>query len=619
MDTGDRRRSPRVEAHLPVTLRIGRSEEHLLSAEVGLRGVFVVTDAPRPLRQLVTLGITLADGTLFEVQGMVSRSVGTEEAWTQGIPSGMGIQFYGLSQAASERWEAFLQEAERRHDQGLSPFGLDQPIEPADAQGRGRGEASAYVPPPPGIRGKGKATGLAPARPAAPSRPPPGDDVPELDGPSTSPDLEPSSMDDTTEARPTREPLLEDEPDTVRGKGERRVRIAVAGAGSPATQADRPGPLRASAPTARYPVAGRIPEELRDKLVERQGAFGAVTKPPAPKAPDPIEPFGEAQIPTRISNTPAALAAAPDDLDDDRMPDQTLEHVRPADPDDRPSGAPVSFALDDLAAADDDDSVTSLRGVVGRGEPPDDASVPTWKAGARAAAPPDAAPPDAGDDWDASPAAGGEGWMAAAARPTAPAPGASTSPPPRDLQLAPDATSGAAVYRLELPTLAALEEFGKTALPARGVVVRTADVRPPGTPAVVCVLHPVSGDEFHLPGEVVPLQRGGSGVAVGLTGVTARTVEDFQLFVALGIPDDDQTHGRPRELPPIGDWDELTAVKAGGPEAGSERAMSENTLDIKASDLEILSAELPRLDVSDEALSELTSDLPDLFPTDDET
>jgi hypothetical protein len=110
---------------------------------------------------------------------------------------------------------------------------------------------------------------------------------------------------------------------------------------------------------------------------------------------------------------------------------------------------------------------------------------------------------------------------------------------PPAMGLAPSEPLAHVVYRLMLPTAEALEGFAQAALRSGGVFVRTRDLRPIGTPAVVVVVHPMSGDEFHLPGEIEHSGIQNRGVGVRLFGVTQRTVSEFRNFITLGIPDND--------------------------------------------------------------------------------
>lgn len=110
---------------------------------------------------------------------------------------------------------------------------------------------------------------------------------------------------------------------------------------------------------------------------------------------------------------------------------------------------------------------------------------------------------------------------------------------PPAMDLAPTEPLSHVVYRLVLPDVDALEGFARSALKTGGVFVRTRDIRPAGTPAVVIVVHPLSSDEFHLPGEVESPGSQRRGVGVRFAGVTDRTVKEFGNFIVLGIPDDD--------------------------------------------------------------------------------
>jgi hypothetical protein len=106
----------------------------------------------------------------------------------------------------------------------------------------------------------------------------------------------------------------------------------------------------------------------------------------------------------------------------------------------------------------------------------------------------------------------------------------------RPFEGAPDNVEGPVVYRLALPTVAGLRGFADNALSARGIFIRTVNARPPGTMAVVCVVHPQSRDEFHLPGEVIAVGTDEQGVAVAFHGVTPNTAEDFRRFIVQGSP-----------------------------------------------------------------------------------
>ena len=131
-----------------------------------------------------------------------------------------------------------------------------------------------------------------------------------------------------------------------------------------------------------------------------------------------------------------------------------------------------------------------------------------------------------------------------------PLPPGARRPTPEVLARKPGASP--VVYKIPLPTLEAMAGFAETALSVRGVVVRTEDLRSVGTPVVVRVVHALSKDEFHLPGEVVEHYAERPGVAVGFTKLTRRTVAEYHRFVARGIPD---------EWPELEGWAEETATE----------------------------------------------------------
>lgn len=423
MSSTERRQSPRYPARLGVAVAVGSTEERLVTAEVGLRGVFIETPRPRPLRQLVSLTFTLPDGRPFVAHGLVARRVEPAQADPPFTPAGMGIQFYGLSERASQRWESFLEQARQRSAQGETPCSTVVRLTP------GASPTSSPV----------MSETLASPEPPREPRPEEAlDEAPPfgLDNSNTQPDLlVPNTKDELT------------------------------GLDGPSTTADQ-GPAIDEAPA-------QVSQVLR---------FPA--PPLHTTSPSPAEPrrrerrFIEEEIPTQV------------------LPPRAPREV-PAEDERRPPS------------------------------------------------------------------------------------------------LAPEDMVGAVVYQLALPTVEALKGFRDNALNARGVFVRTADIRPPGTPAVVSVVHPLSGDEFHLSGEVVPLPRGRPGVAVQLQGVTARTISDFDIFIALGIPDEDDgpapvSWAAPESVDPT---DELSSFKRVGPSGPPLRR--ENTHEVAVDDL------IPLIDETD--------------------
>ena len=211
---------------------------------------------------------------------------------------------------------------------------------------------------------------------------------------------------------------------------------------------------------------------------------------------------------------------------------------------------------------------------------------PDWRAGNEPSAHwnPNGAPPSQPRPMEWTP----QGWQDEVRHPPP------ALPPPAP-SLLPDEQMGYMVYRLALPTVDALQGFTDTALASKGVFVRTNHIRPPGTPAVVCVVHPLSGDEFHLPGEVVPVNSPRPGVAVEFQGVTARTVSDFRYFIALGIPEE-ELPPEPQDAHPEFTDDEVLTMINSSPRLEAQKGSEiprENTHDVKLKDLHLFSSPDP--------------------------
>jgi hypothetical protein len=180
----------------------------------------------------------------------------------------------------------------------------------------------------------------------------------------------------------------------------------------------------------------------------------------------------------------------------------------------------------------------------------------------------------------------------------------SSSRPPWRLGLAPGGNIGNVVYRLLLPSVDSLRDFASTALQAGGVFIRTDDLRPPGTPAIVCLVHPLDGREFHLPGFVRALPPDKPGVAIKFTEVTTRTIADFHIFLR---PQPSNPHSQPESewtIPiPKQDSIELTLVEESSANL-KEGSLEENTHEFRVADLASLLDSLPALDEEDEKVSQ---------------
>ncbi len=102
-----RRRDKRYPARLSIRTRIAGRLKDLVSEDVSYRGLFLATDSPPPLRQLIRIETALPPGgAAFATHAMVVRVVAPGDP--AGHRPGVGVQFYGMG---DERrvWEAFVQ------------------------------------------------------------------------------------------------------------------------------------------------------------------------------------------------------------------------------------------------------------------------------------------------------------------------------------------------------------------------------------------------------------------------------------------------------------------------------------------------------------------------------
>lgn len=104
----DRRRQARVPVQIQVTVKAGHFGTALLTGDLNRGGLFIRTDDPRRLRQLVELEIDLHDGQEpINTLAVVRHRISATEAREYGRIPGMGIQFYGMSNQTRRRWESF--------------------------------------------------------------------------------------------------------------------------------------------------------------------------------------------------------------------------------------------------------------------------------------------------------------------------------------------------------------------------------------------------------------------------------------------------------------------------------------------------------------------------------
>lgn len=114
------RRDSRFEARFPTQVTFGKRRLSLLTEDLSYRGVFLRTDTPPSLRQLVRVRIVVPFvGRGLDMHGMTVHVVEHENAG--GRVPGIGIQFYGLDRDTREAWETTV-----RHIAATAPLAADQ-------------------------------------------------------------------------------------------------------------------------------------------------------------------------------------------------------------------------------------------------------------------------------------------------------------------------------------------------------------------------------------------------------------------------------------------------------------------------------------------------------------
>ncbi|MBX3218727.1 MAG: PilZ domain-containing protein [Labilithrix sp.] len=117
----EQRREARYPARIVArVVRRGQAIE-LLTNDVSFRGVFLRTDAPPALRQLVKLELVLPAGPVVSGHAMVvhatTRPEGTPKG--EGAVPGVGLQFWGPITHARE-WEQFVHQLKVRERVGMA-------------------------------------------------------------------------------------------------------------------------------------------------------------------------------------------------------------------------------------------------------------------------------------------------------------------------------------------------------------------------------------------------------------------------------------------------------------------------------------------------------------------
>ena len=107
----NRRLLPRFQDRFQVTLWIGERKTRHEALNLSASGVFIETEMPPPLNQVVRVTLELPDGKPpAEVQGIVLHRLLPGSAQ----PSGAGVQFTGADDAFRARLDAYLEGLRKR-------------------------------------------------------------------------------------------------------------------------------------------------------------------------------------------------------------------------------------------------------------------------------------------------------------------------------------------------------------------------------------------------------------------------------------------------------------------------------------------------------------------------
>src|SRR5579872_5989904 len=113
-----KRRDVRYQIRFPAQLSFARQTRSLLTEDVSLNGVFLGTDTPPPVLQLVRVHLVLPIGDrALLAHGMTVHVVTPAQREGEGAlrTPGIGVQFYALDAETRVTWEGFIRHVEANH------------------------------------------------------------------------------------------------------------------------------------------------------------------------------------------------------------------------------------------------------------------------------------------------------------------------------------------------------------------------------------------------------------------------------------------------------------------------------------------------------------------------
>lgn len=127
--SAEKRRHDRFYAELPVEIVRGAASEHTRTVDVSYGGLFVRTDRPPPLRQLVTLRIGVPDSD--EPLVVMAMPVFIDAAGPDGTSPGVGLKLFGLDPAAQQKWDATIGWLKTQPDAEMVPPHSSKAVPPS--------------------------------------------------------------------------------------------------------------------------------------------------------------------------------------------------------------------------------------------------------------------------------------------------------------------------------------------------------------------------------------------------------------------------------------------------------------------------------------------------------
>ena len=117
----DKRRDARYPARIVARVLRRNQVIELLTNDVSFRGVFIRTDSPPALRQLVKIELVLPEKVTVAGHAMVVHVAPAPEGGPDGeiVVPGIGLQFWGPLASARE-WEQFIHQLKARQKAGLA-------------------------------------------------------------------------------------------------------------------------------------------------------------------------------------------------------------------------------------------------------------------------------------------------------------------------------------------------------------------------------------------------------------------------------------------------------------------------------------------------------------------